>query len=411
MDNPEQRAPPASPWLFGLQGLGLLAIVTLVAAAASAVEVALLAGTLLVVGLLARVWAHFALVGLDYARSFSAARAFCGDTVALQTSVNNRKLLPLTWVEAWERVPLALGIGGETERSLDRPDTGWMNQGATLWPYQRARWRHEFTCRRRGVFLVGEARVRTGDPFSLFEREDIFPRRCELIVYPRVVRLRQLALPLQHPSLDAVGPRSLVTDPTRTAALREYQPGDPPRLIHWRSSAHRGELHVRVLEPAATLHVYLLLDVRGFQLSGAPVGDPSFELALSAIASVAMYLHESGRPVGLLVNTRPAVELAPSTSPARLEALLEALARLRAFPYQPLVPWCLPRLPRGSAVVLAASDAGLGLASDLERIREARHHVTAMVATARGAPSAGFPRGVLTLSQDRDLAATLEGRA
>ena len=40
-----------------------------------------------------------------------------------------------------------------------------------LWPYRRVRWRRKLVCTQRGVFRLGEARLRTGDPFGFFERE------------------------------------------------------------------------------------------------------------------------------------------------------------------------------------------------------------------------------------------------
>ena len=83
-------------------------------------------------------------------------------------------------------------------------------------------------CHRRGVFRLGQARLRSGDPFGFFERERSFDDRLELLVYPRVVPLRRLALPLHHPSLDVVSPSSPVADPTRTATVRDYRPD--PRL-------------------------------------------------------------------------------------------------------------------------------------------------------------------------------------
>jgi uncharacterized RDD family membrane protein YckC len=58
MISPETRPPHAPPALFGPVGLACLLAGTLVAARLGAPWVALLAGCLLLVGLLARVWAR-----------------------------------------------------------------------------------------------------------------------------------------------------------------------------------------------------------------------------------------------------------------------------------------------------------------------------------------------------------------
>ena len=264
MDSPEARAATPVAWLVGRQGLGLLLLITLLAATFLATDVTFLAGALLLCGLAARVWAALAFAHVGYSRRTSRSRAFCGDALELESSLANPRLLPLPWIEVWEHLPFNLGPEGPNERSFTDPERVWVSRGLALWPYQRVRWRRRLLCHRRGVFRLGQARLRSGDPFGFFEREQLWDDRLELLVYPRVVPLRRLALSLHHPSLDVVSPSSPVADPTRTATVRDYRPDDARRMIHWPTTARRGSLQVRVLEPATSLHVSLLLDVRSF---------------------------------------------------------------------------------------------------------------------------------------------------
>ena len=46
-------------------------------------------------------------------------------------------------------------------------------------------------------------------------------------------------------------------------AVRPYAPGDPARLVHWPTSARRGEIVVREHEPPPALGVALVVDLRG----------------------------------------------------------------------------------------------------------------------------------------------------
>jgi uncharacterized protein (DUF58 family) len=383
--------------------MAALAAVTMAAVVFSGTDIALLAGTLFVIGLLTRGWAALALRRVSYSRRPLARRAFCGDLLHLETRLSNRKLLPVPWIEAWERLPRAL-LSSPTvvEPAVDEPGAGWLRQGAALWPYQRARWRHSLECRRRGAYTLGPAYLRSGDPFSLFEHGADVPGTQELIVYPRVVPLRRLGLALRHPSLDAVGARSLVTDPTRTAALRDYQPGDPQRLIHWPTTARRGELQVRVLEPATSLRVSLVLDVRSWRF----YGDAPFETAVSALASIAVYLQEGGWPFALLANTDPPLVLHPGSDAAHLEQVLEALARVEPAFSRPIVPWALEHLPHGMTTVLVASDLVGDLQGTASRLASAGQRVTLILGGNRSLPDL---RGdVLRLDPTRDLTAILE---
>src|SRR5947209_1433268 len=245
MDSPEARALAAEPWLFGRQGLGLLALVMAIAATFLATDITYLAGALLLVGLAARAWAALAFARVSYTRRTSRVRAFCGDEVALESTLANPRPLPLPWVEVWEHLPAALAPAGASERSFVDPNRMWLSRGVAIWPYQRLKWSRKLVCSHRGAFRMGQITLRTGDPFGFFERERHLQDTLELLVYPRVVPLRHLGLPLHHPALDVVGPNSPIADPTRTATVRDYRPGDPQRLIHWPTTARRGSLQGR----------------------------------------------------------------------------------------------------------------------------------------------------------------------
>jgi hypothetical protein len=84
MDSPESRAIPEPPWLFGRQGLALLALAAALAATFLVVDLAFLAGCLLLVGLVGRLWAALALKRVQFSRRISVERAFCGDDIELK---------------------------------------------------------------------------------------------------------------------------------------------------------------------------------------------------------------------------------------------------------------------------------------------------------------------------------------
>lgn len=80
------------------------------------------------------------------------------------------------------------------------------------------------------------------------------------------------------------------------ALVREYRQGDEVRRIHWRSTAHRGQLMVRREEQAWDPTACVILDSR----VGAHAGHglhSSFEWAVSATASVALHFLDEGYTV------------------------------------------------------------------------------------------------------------------
>ena len=409
MESPEARPLVSVPWVFTRQGLAILAFVTAVAATYLITDVAYLAGALLLVGLGTRVWARLAFARVTYSRKTSRSRAFAGDELALESVLANPRLLPLPWIEVWEQLPEALQPEGVVERSYSEPQRVWTTRGLALWPYQRARWRRRLHCQRRGVFQMGTVRMRTGDPFGFFERQRTLPQDdLQVLVYPRVVPLRRLALPLHHPSLDVASPNSPVADPTRTAAIRDYRPDDPQRFIHWPTTARRGSLQVRVLEPSSSLHVSLLLDVRGF--SFGVYHDELLELTLSALASIGVYLQTQGAPLAFFANTDPPVLAPPGASVPHLQYVLEALARLQPSHASGLMPWAFDGLPRGNSVVLAATDVAPDLWQSIGRLEESGFHVLLLLASGEDRRRLPSRTPVIRITPGCDLAARLEGR-
>lgn len=409
MDSPEARPLSDAPWLFGRQGLALLTLVTAVAATFLATDITYLAGVLLLVGLAARGWAAVAFTRVHYIRKPSQERAFCGDELTLNSLLENPRLLPLPWVEVWEQLPATLQPESPRERSFADANRVWVNRGVAVWPYQRVRWRRRLRCMKRGVFTLGDTRLRTGDPFGFFERERRYVDAQEVVVYPRVHPLRALGLPYHHPSLDVVSRRSHITDPTRTTTIREYLPDDPRRLIHWPSTARRGSLQVRVLEPATSLHVSLALDVRGF--SYGFYSEELLELTLSALASMAVFLQSKGSPTAFIANTQVPVVIPPGASVPRLQSILESLARLEPVPGPPIVPWALEYLPRGDTVVLATSEVSPDLQRSIEQLPNAGLSALLMLAAPdRRRPVMDAP-GTIRITPGCDVGAVLEGRA
>lgn len=411
LDSPEVHVVSGTPWLMTWRGLAVMAALGTIAAALAAADLAFLAASLFAAGAIGFLYGHASFWAIGYTRRLSSTRAFQGDSVTLSSALANPRPLPVPWLEVWEALPAALTPPATepVERSFADPRRVWLRQGLAAWPYRRVRWTRTLTCTARGVFTLGAVRLRTGDPLGLVEREKIDAAPdSELVVYPPVVPLRSLGLAMRDASLDVVTRTSLIVDPTRTAAVRDYRPGDPRRTIHWPASAHHGSLQVRVPEPATSVRVTLALDVHGFFFSG-PEGSELLETTLSALASLAVFLHGRGAPVGLLTNSDPPTAIAPGSDVERVQAILEALARIRPRARIDLLPWALRHLPARSSIILA-THAGNPSGNAITRagLRQAGFAVHALTAAERDRRA---EHDETVLVAGCDLSARLEGRA
>lgn len=112
---------------------------------------------------------------------------------------------------------------------------------------------------RRGVIQVGPATTVQGDPLGMMRRTLTWTERTELFVHPRTVALESLGAGLLR-DLEGSTTEDVSMSDLAFHALREYQPGDDRRYIHWRSSAKAGKLLVRQFLDTRRSHVTIIVD-------------------------------------------------------------------------------------------------------------------------------------------------------
>lgn len=118
--------------------------------------------------------------------------------------------------------------------------------------------------------------------------------------------------------------------------LREYQPGDDTRAIHWKASARTGRVLVKSYEEERQLHVVLAVDTSASMLfaSGSGAEQRSNQRrALEFAAALAVLAHSSGDAVGLLTFAAGTERyLAPQSRRSQIRRILLELIRERDRP-------------------------------------------------------------------------------
>lgn len=135
----------------------------------------------------------------------------------------------------------------------------------------------------RGVLAVGPVSVLRGDPLGLFERTHDRRQAVDLFVHPRTTSLDGLSLGHLR-DLEGLPVQQLERDDVSFHALREYQPGDDLRHVHWKSTARTGDVMVRQYEQTRRSHF-----VVGLSTLADEYRDPEeFEVAISVAGSVGL---------------------------------------------------------------------------------------------------------------------------
>lgn len=341
------------------------------------------AGALLLIPLLARLWNQLALFGVDYTRTLSETRAFLGETIELTLEVHNRKFLPVSWLHVIDNFPTNLPVHGH-EVHLNMAT----NQGEFLsfWnPGIFGRLTRRFTveCNKRGYYAYGPARLSSGDGFGMFSTKGTLPGQQRLIVYPKLYPAEQLRLPAKNPFGERAADARLVEDPLRYAGIRDWQPEDGLKRIHWKATARRQALLSRLYEPTQEPQVLIFLNVATLERHWLGHIPELMERAVSVAGSLAQVCAEARLPVGLIANgvlpgSDQPLRLLPGRSPDQLVRILELLAAVTPFASAPIEHLLLresPRLPWGATLLVVTAIAHDGLLAALLDLRRAGRKV------------------------------------
>ena len=175
------------------------------------------------------------------------------------------------------------------------------------------RQRVEIVFSRRGVYRQDAFRIVTRFPFGLLEKARRVELPLEAVVYPSIEPTEEFfeILPLISGELESYA-RGRGHD---LYSLRDYQPSDDVRFVHWKASARTGSLKVREFAREDERRVLLIFDPARSATTAeanARADGERFERAVSLCASLAWHFYETN---ALLQFRAPGVEtpLAPAS--------------------------------------------------------------------------------------------------
>ncbi|MDX6571725.1 MAG: hypothetical protein QOC86_881, partial [Gaiellales bacterium] len=190
----------------------------------------------------------------------------------------------------------------------------------------------------RGMLELGEGELVREDPFGLARRVDATRGSTALTVIAPELELPGAALGGSGELMAAR--QSLRSGGHDLRGVREHQPGEPLRGVHWPATAHRGRLMVKETDDSGGDQLAVVLDARASAEIAGATGS-SFELALAAAGALVAQAHADARRVRLVV-AGPDGELVSASERAAVRRLLararpagerrpaEVLARLSA---------------------------------------------------------------------------------
>jgi uncharacterized protein (DUF58 family) len=351
-------------------------------------------------------WRKHALDHIHYFRQWIYRRGFPGENLDVRVTVENRKLLPISWIKIVDPWPKAAGPEDETVLSASHiEEMGELVNIYSLRWRQRIERLYHLTLRRRGVYLIGPVELTSGDLFGMYETSQTIDRVDRVVIFPELLAFTSLPLPIQDPFGERSSPRRLFEDPTQSMAIRPYQPGDSFRQIHWNATARTGEMQVRVYQPVSARVLMLCLNASTQPLYWLGVDLDRLEHLIKITATLAYQGIQDGYAVGLLSNgclahSDQAFHLPPGRSTDHLAQLLTALASVTPFttaPFETYLSHTMPKIPYGASLVVISALVSPDLCASLMQVNRYRGNTTLISLSSDPVPS--IP-GIRTIRMD-----------
>ena len=256
-------------------------------------------------------------IKLEATRHLSAERVAPGSEVVVTVTITNHGSR-LEEVLLEDVLPMDLKLASGHNRHLIRLSKG----GTYTFAY--------IVTGPRGGYGFEKIRVKVNDHLAVTRREVQLEAKGQLFIFPPVMRLRHVAIrPRRTRVYAGLIPAKAGGSGTEFFGVREYQPGDSPRTINWRASAHSMDaLYSNEYQQERVADVGIVLDGR-LRSNEFARGHTLFEYSVQAAAALADALITQGNRVGLLVYATYLRWTVPGYGKVQRERILYSLAHAK----------------------------------------------------------------------------------
>lgn len=281
-------------------------------------------------------------------------RVWAGDEIPVTASVRNAGAITRSGMS------LGLRVANETV-----PEGGRDYRFALppLPPRSRTEIELALDCDFRGAHRLTAVEVIATDPLGMYDRRKPFDDAGAFLALPRIYEGSGLS---GWELVSGEGRRSarmLRASGGELQGVRAHAPGDDLRQVHWKASAHTGELMVKQYQRRREAEIAVWLDLLEENHPGCGPESPT-EVAISLVATLLHILTQSDCLVSLAGHGLSPDLCLPSRGEAYLDRALVALAKARPTQGPSFAAFCQERARRSPRLrnvfaVTPAADPGL----------------------------------------------------
>lgn len=282
------------------------------------------------------IYSRWSLARIEYVRTFSERTVFEGEDIEMTDELSNKKLLPVPWLRLESGMNKHLVFKHRSDRDSDVNYGGHHRTLFSLMPFQKFRRTRALTCTKRGLYEFKKVALSAGDVFGFTETFKDVPSSAEIVVYPHIMDMKDMPLPVHSWLGDITVRRWIMEDPFLIAGVREYAYGDPMNMVNWKATARTNSLQINKNEYTADHELMIYVNFNQTDDIWRPIRDAALmEKAISYAATIAEYAVSEGMRTGFGCNSyftgspdTEAIRIEPENSSQQLMYLLETMARL-----------------------------------------------------------------------------------
>lgn len=269
-------------------------------------------------------------------RSFDRDGVFPGEKLVYEMSIENRKALPLTWVNIDQK--FYSGVEFEVKTKIQDLNEEIYNHNSmlTLLPYQKVTRRYNLRAKKRGYYQIKHVILDSVNILGTKEYNIEKEVPVCISVYPNIRDLKDALIPANTIQGDFSVKRWIIEDPMVITGVRDYSGNDSLKSVNWKATAKNQKLQVNKYDFTADKRIMIMLNLERYENALNKAGVVAVEEAIEVCASLAAMVNEAGIPVGFATNAHTlgpegSIVLDPDTGDNRLTAILDALAKVSYF--------------------------------------------------------------------------------
>jgi len=266
--------------------------------------------------------------GLSVHIAFQDKPVLEGEEAHLTEIIENRKLLPLSYLNVKFKISRYLQF--QTMENTSTSDWNYKNDIFSILFHQRITRTLAFECLKRGYYTIDQADLISSNLLLTKNLVKTMPQSTHIYVYPRSIDISALDVPFKKMMGSLTSRRFLYEDPFEFRGLRDYSRTDPMNSINWKAWAKTGELMVNVHDSTTSQEAVVFLNLEDETIWKY---EQLHEVAIRIASALCYRFLNQAIPTRIICNgidiqTGQSVILPTGTGLRQVNAINEILARI-----------------------------------------------------------------------------------